>query len=101
MHSPLKVTNNNPSFLIFAGHIPTRINVPKHLCTARKDNLLARLAPVKGCIAGTEPNVVVRIRRRIVQIEREHARIRLVVEVAATDRSTQGPTETTLTLNTS
>ena len=96
----MNVTNNNPSFLIFAGHIPTRINVPKHLCTARKDNLLARLAPVKGCIAGTEPNVVVRIRRRIVEVESEDARIRLIVEVAATDRSTQGPTETTLTLNT-
>jgi len=38
-----------------------------------------------------KPNVRVHVRRRIVQVERKHARIRLIVPIAAADEAACAP----------
>jgi len=49
---------------------------------------LKTVNPAGTLLAGTtEPDVRVRIRRRIVQIQREHSGIRAIVPIAATDQA--------------
>jgi hypothetical protein len=55
--------------------------IPKHYAL-RPGNALGRLAGDVFCFAGAKPDVVVRVRRRVVQVQREHTGIRSVVEVA-------------------
>ncbi len=64
-----------------------RIIVPKKMHSKKKLLLLNRaLTILLVHFAGPKPNVVVHVRRSVVQVQSKNSRIRLVVEITTPDR---------------